>query len=1115
MKRLLLALLLFPLLTVAQVSPQVYYTFDLTNPLAPYIGSTSLSTGGSYTVSNTSGIVGKYFGLKKTTSTLVNGQNVPATGSFSVEMLIKPDSLFMSNRDNLLFSYGPHSARFQYPNLSFSTVTKSGTTTTSDNQLILLSGTGAASWPYYKGWHHLVFTFNAATGAKQIFVDGLLYFTKTVSVTGSCDGGVLSFSSTTSYVRPNILFDEVALYTSVIPAAQVYSDYRNAMAGSHYTFTTYSPPVTPSTTALPDSNQFARGYVVGSLNPATITQTALTQLKDYPSPQYAPGSTNGYNFCWVDLSYLGGRYQSGVANSTAVDTAVRINDELAKDWHYYFTVNSNTNSTNYTDTINGYQAKFVAWSNRNKQYKTSAISLWNQLKPSSYGYVSTTRYINSQNLTTPSYLRDASGNFINAAGAVTTTKQIAPQYPGDSLKNDAHCIKQQFVALHSAMTDTLDQINENGEVLTFIDTVPLRKDPTFITAMTNDGYGAARNYESFQYTNWFKLLRDSIHSISGLTSTPYTVYRVDGWDGSLGYDFYNVPFAQRRVINSDYTYDQVATTQFYPQVPSLWRFFQGAANGMQSVIEGRNSELASGVPYTTPFVAAGWNVNNELNYTPAQWMGLCKLLCGTGARAFYTGYFNTASSYAPPNPPPADPKGYVWQLATPVYAQGYGSWLTMCDSLLTGNSPANYVYGNGYSYFYDCGKPYSMTFVRKKSNTAIYGIYTALQPLSNSAGNVPAMDTVTVPISTKQVNVATRNNGAMYLLDLSGTKAVCFPVDGHDQAVHPTRYDKNLWFEAEMDSLYVHNRHDVRTYPIYPSSASTFDYTSPTTAVSYVDSSTYSRDTLRWTFNLRSDTTLYVWVRCRSVNTTTAGFTIRTDNNTAYTQNLVVDSAFKYYRVAITGDTIHYRLTAGTHTLKLLATSARTEVDVVLLTPNASTSLPEGVPGTANPCTGVTASVSPAGPLTPCTSQVVTLTASSGIRYIWSSGDTTSVIHPTATGTYTCTVTNTNGCSAVSNGVIVAFSACSCTATDSTWASAIYKYSANIRWHSVSHANYYILTVTDTKTGSSTTQTWTAGTLMIAVKSLAKGRTYKALVASVCQDGSVVEGTPMYFTTLP
>src|SRR5262249_40680444 len=67
---------------------------------------------------------------------------------------------------------------------------------------------------------------------------------------------------------------------------------------------------------------------------------------------------------------------------------------------------------------------------------------------------------------------------------------------------------------------------------------------------------------------------------------------------------------------------------------------------------------------------------------------------------------------------------------------------------------------------------------------------------------------------------------------------------------------------------------------------------------------------------------------------------------------------------------------------------------------------------TVNPLPAAT--ITPSGSTTFCQGGSVTLTASSGVSYHWSTNETTSSINVTSSGNYTVQVTDANGCSATS-----------------------------------------------------------------------------------------------------
>ena len=66
-----------------------------------------------------------------------------------------------------------------------------------------------------------------------------------------------------------------------------------------------------------------------------------------------------------------------------------------------------------------------------------------------------------------------------------------------------------------------------------------------------------------------------------------------------------------------------------------------------------------------------------------------------------------------------------------------------------------------------------------------------------------------------------------------------------------------------------------------------------------------------------------------------------------------------------------------------------------------------------------TATITASGPLSFCNGGSVTLSAPSGGTYLWSTGATSQSITASTSGSYTVTVTNSNGCSAISNSTVV------------------------------------------------------------------------------------------------
>jgi len=1012
---------------LAQITPSVYYTFDLANPLAPATGATNLNPTGAYTI-NSGGLVESYVTVNRAVNQALIGQQVSVTNQITVEFLWKPEYGWDENRDPILFSIGNVYALFKWPEIWWYTTTNG----VEDNFRIDLQRYGRGSWSYYaKNWHHLVFSFNAASGSKQLFVDGFCPagFNKGIAG-GTITGGTaqaIYLGDNTSFRNGSFSFDEVAVYNQAMAANQVYKHYQDALSGNHYTLSTATPPATPSVTAPLDVLEFPIGYVLGSTTSSGVATSAYQQMRTFPRPRYRIGTDAPKNFNWMQLDYMGGNYQPDYTNAMMRDTSAAMNIELATNWNHYFLVNGNFNSTDYTDTTT-WEGRMVAISNRNKQFKTGIISLYNQLNPRDFfPFWQNQDYFRSQNCPANNYINNGSGGFYQPNGSVGSFRYRSPASPLDSIKIDASTFRRKFQFLANAMTDTLDLINDNDEVLTYFDSTVLRQDPAIIAGMAGAGFGNANQYASFKFANMWEVIKDSIKSIPAFDSTGFTVYIIEGLDGSVAFQGGIVSrylLSKYKEVNEDPVFGATTTFSFYPRYPWNWRYWTGAWVGLQPFYESRTVETNTNIKYTTPFVACGWNVNEELNMRPAQWLGILKVLGMTGSRMFYSGYFNEAFDYNPPNPPPANPKGYVWQAVMPAYAQSACDWVMDNtygnDTLMAGDVPINYQSPVSAGWRFYSGSEEIQTIIRKRTGSEQYAIATAYVNSSNMSGATPLTDTAVFILAGKEIQLQTRRQGSVYCLDLNKDTAVIIQYDGWHQYEHPQRWSQDLYVEAEHYGKYISEEEDVRTIPYQSSASSNLSFFNTTTFLTWRDSASYSRDTLSYQVNIPSDTTLWLWVRARSLNGTSAGFSARMDNTGAFTQNNIVDTAFKWYRIDGSLDTMKWVTVAdGFHTLKLYPTSARTEIDQFLLTNNRNTILPEGVPGTSDPCTtAFVPTVSPSGPVTQCGGTVVLL-ASAANNYVWSTGATTQSLTVSTSGSYTVTATNGAGCTGTSAAVVV------------------------------------------------------------------------------------------------
>ncbi len=118
---------------------------------------------------------------------------------------------------------------------------------------------------------------------------------------------------------------------------------------------------------------------------------------------------------------------------------------------------------------------------------------------------------------------------------------------------------------------------------------------------------------------------------------------------------------------------------------------------------------------------------------------------------------------------------------------------------------------------------------------------------------------------------------------------------------------------------------------------------------------------------------------------------------------------------ASAGSTYHWSNNATTSSITV---SAAGNYVVTVTNANGCSAVSSATVVTVNPLPA-TPSITPSGVTTFCQGNTVTLTASAGSSYHWSNNATTSSITVSAAGNYVVTVTNANGCSAVSSATVV------------------------------------------------------------------------------------------------
>ncbi|MEP7263906.1 MAG: fibronectin type III domain-containing protein [Bacteroidota bacterium] len=996
------------------VTPNYYFTFDGTNPLKDSLTTNTLNTtsyNSLYTIDGaTSGSIGKSLKLDAT-GRIILAPRLTLDSLLVVEFLFKPSlnfntTQFINRKDNAFM------IKMGYPFIQFNTNTLSPTgATINDNLKVDLEGIGRKTYGYYTdgNWHHLVFKYNTKSGSKEIWVDGqnpegFSVITATGLFnpnTATPSNNDVCINTTTSYYKFFGNIDEIAFYSKSLPASSIYQHYMDMQQQKHYNFnsTLVFVPVAAAVTGSVDINDFAPGH-------PSYTVNAVDQLKAFPLPRYKKNHTLSPNFNWLGLRYLSGEFQPGVSMATAVNNSVEIQKQLAKNFNYYLLVSCNTStSTQYTD-LTKFHGAWVKLANDNPQWKSSAISFWAQLSPQAFGYSSNTGYIENKNLPNNHYLRNSSGQFLSLTGTVSANKFWSPASPMDSFIYDGLTQQIQVRRLTTALTRPLDFICENGEVIPKPGTIAMSADPNVVLDKTLTAITDWDTYLGMRKTNLSNFYRDQFMTMPQLANTSYAEYQVCGQSAHHKY-------SETRMINETPTGKHLSTPDFYPRWPNNWLTGTSAWNGWQDIIGGRYSEIQLGDNLYSPFVSAGWNEDEERNIRPGQWLGLLKCMGMLGAEYYFAGFFNEAASYNLPNPPPAKPEGYVWQAVIPAYAQAVTSRyedLLRNGELMTGDVPNSYTNPTAPGYSFEAGDPRKLVVIRKSKTQNIYAITGTIQPNSNMAGNTEIESEATITLDGQKLKFKIRRQGSTYIYDNSNpSQPVFYQLDEWHESSHPYRWSKDFTLESELADVLPASV-TIKTEKAV--NATSGDYRNASSFISFSNSA----NAVQYSFEPRATGNYYLWVRARSINGNTTGLSVAIDSANARTIGCINDTTWRWYSIdGCSQLPITYNnLSAAEHTLKINVTTNDILLDKIFLTADGSLNL--------NPnqaaCSATAATISTSGPTGFCPGGTVSLTASNGLSYIWSSGQTTKTISVSASGSYSVTVNN-NGCNSLSAPVNV------------------------------------------------------------------------------------------------
>ncbi|MCC6384259.1 MAG: hypothetical protein IT241_03785 [Bacteroidia bacterium] len=879
----LLAALFFSTVRIVNgqiVRPVRYYTFNGNNPSVDSVSSVNLNiTAYGGTASHlTGGLVGKYISLK-TSGNLIDGGTLLLDTALTIEFLFRSGNSPGNNVNSTTFfrrGDGVFDIQFAYPNFYFKTYYKSSSGSyVLDEMTVTLDGVGRKSYGYYTdgNWHHLVFRFSGNSGKKEIWVDGQLPngFSKTVA-TGYFENP--SNGNRTFYVNHMVPYqkilgdlDELAVYNYGIPAALIYKHYTQAQQGLPYSFTNdylgTLPAPSPVTAGI-DINEFP----IGHPNP---TESATDQLRHYPSPRFKPGHTMYPNFQWIDPHYFASRLQPGISDAVAIQNSINIQTELAQTYNYMLYIGGDAN----------FNSAWKNLANQNPQWKVGMITLRAQIPTKLW----------SQSLPNDHYLQNSNGQYLNANGTVQNGKFWRPTAPLSSFSSDGSTMKSRVQSAISGLNRPLDLINENGEVFYLYQNSAMALDPVVTAAKNASGLGWQEFLGSKVAENEIAY-RDAILSLPQLANTAFSEYRIDGQrDWSFRYEY-------MRNVMTPINGRRYATSDLYPRWPSNWKTWSGPWHGIKWMVESRHYEIQAGDKLFSPFVAAGWDANPENDIRPAQWMGLLKLMGILGAEFYYAGYFNEASSYMPPNPPPNDPKGYAWQAAIPAYAQAITSRyedILKNGNVLPGDMMNDYVSPTCPGYQFSAGDVRKVVMVRKLDNVERYAISGTIQPNTNMIGNVEPEGDAMISLNNQTLNFKIRKQGSTYIYDNSSpSNPIFYQLDAWHEASHPSRWSDDFNIEAE---LYDNSNVTYNLKTTVPAGTQAGDYRNFTTCITFPNNQT-SFTPIEYQINIRktAQSTMYFWVHARSRSGQT-GMSVSMDNGSSKNIGCINDTNLVWYRL--------------------------------------------------------------------------------------------------------------------------------------------------------------------------------------------------------------------------
>jgi hypothetical protein len=447
--------------------------------------------------------------------------------------------------------------------------------------------------------------------------------------------------------------------------------------------------------------------------------------------------------------------------------------------------------------------------------------------------------------------------------ATCRTKLLSPLAPLGTYGLDGEVAAYQLDLVNSMLhrPTPIDIINENGEVEHLIPADlkdPLRNRSGDILRKANivdadyannffNGLTSQKRKMRYYFTQGIADRYDAYTSLNkqNYPNTLFTIYQQEG--NTENRPEWNI----MRNTTSDFikngTAYKYSTAQYYP-FQQFWKWGCCAFDGLDFTEDSRENEIfrtdfdnnpLPPDPYYSPFVAAGWEADEEFNIRPAQWLGLMKNHVAMGAEFFYTGFFGghfykstSYPTYNRINASDLNAANYAWQAAMPSYAQALTSYVNdfYFDSELLWRIEPIDPHDPSLGVMRDAdlitslpdANDYPLATARKGLGSTTknqYLITMSLQPAEdpdlkgkaepliprNPASNqypvsvnVPTQNAINAPTFTVTANA--RRQGSTYFLDNSSTvKKIFYQLDGWHQWQHPHHWNKDsIAIEAEL-----------------------------------------------------------------------------------------------------------------------------------------------------------------------------------------------------------------------------------------------------------------------------------------------------------------------------